>query len=133
MTEDGGDSDEGEGGDESNTRITVGTHRGYEVHIAAWSNPEDAEAPEEFGVNLYIPNSTGENVDIARIDTEHSGCHIDRFYLPEDHGQYQHDYGLTVYSPEGGIRYFLEENRWREFVDRYDENHGLPNQDFGEA
>lgn len=66
-----------------------------------------------------------QNVDIARIDTAHGGCHIDRLYLPENHDR-PHDDSVFAARPEGAVSYLPDENRWREWLDRYDANHGLP-------
>lgn len=108
------------------TNPTIGTHNGYEVRVAAARSPPDAPYPDEFSVNLYVPRSDGENVDIARVDTAGDGCHIDRLYLPRGHRQRKHDYTFQTARPEGAIQYVLDNERWREWIERYETNHGLP-------
>jgi len=105
---------------------TVGVAMGYEVSLAIEREPSGAVYPDEFGVNLYIARNGTENIDIARIDTDHSGCHIDRLYLPTGHPQRLEDYGFQASSPEGAVTYITDDDRWREWVQRYDQNHGLP-------
>ena len=115
-----------EAADRTTENPSLGTHLGYEVHIAVRRVPEGATYPDDFGVNMYIPRSDGDNIDIARVDTDHGACHIDRFYLPEGHDKRHHDFGFSTDRPEGAIRYFTENDNWREWVERYEENHGLP-------
>ena len=105
---------------------TLGTEMGYEVSLSIEREPSGAVYPDEFGVNLYIAQEGIDNIDIARVDTAHSGCHIDRFYLPTGHPQRQEDYGFQTESPEGAVKYITDNDRWRDWVRRYDENHGLP-------
>ena len=104
----------------------LGTHRGRPVHLAVSQEPADAPVPQEFGVNLFVPNAEGEDVDIARIDTAHAGCHMDRFYLPESHGERREDYSVQYETPEGAITHFLQHEEWKYYTRRYDETHGLP-------
>ncbi|MFB6244227.1 MAG: hypothetical protein ABEH80_09010 [Halobaculum sp.] len=114
------------GSNRSTSNPSLGTHRGYEVHIAVSRKPPDASVPDEFGVNCYIPREDGDNIDIARVDTDHGGVHIDRFYLPEGHEKRRHDFDFSTDRPAGAIKYFTDNQRWRDWVERYDENHGLP-------
>lgn len=86
----------------------------------------EREFPISSGLISTSPTKTGENVDIARIDTAHSGVHIDRLYLPEDHRHYRHDYSVDVFSPREALEYFLENDRWKDWLEQYDRNHGLP-------
>lgn len=106
--------------------IPLGKHLGRRVFVGPSRDPEGAPVPDEFGANLYVPNEGGENVDIARIDTAHEGVHIDRLYLPEDHRNYQHDYSVDIFSPREALEYFLENDRWKRWIEKYDRNHGLP-------
>lgn len=105
--------------------VTLGWHLGYRVQAAIDWDPPGARAPDEFAVNVFVPNRDGDNVDVVRIDTAHAGCHVDRLYLPEGDRSRLRDYGVTVYSPEEAIGRFVV-GRWREYLERYDENHGLP-------
>jgi len=105
---------------------TLGVEMGYEVSLAIEREPSGAIYPDDFGVNLYIAQKGTENIDIARIDTDHSGCHIDRLYLPTGHSQRREDYGFQTASPEGAVTYLTDDDRWRDWIRRYDENHGLP-------
>lgn len=105
---------------------TVGTEMGYEVSLAIRRVPAGALYPDDFGVNLYIAREGSDNIDIARVDTSHDGCHIDRLYLPDGHEQRHQDKGFQTQNPEGAVKYITEEDRWRDWVRRYDENHGLP-------
>lgn len=105
---------------------TLGTHLGYEVHLAIRREPTGARYPDDFAVNIYIPRDDGANVDIARVDTSGGTCHIDRLYLPTGNDQRKHDEGFSTSRPEGAVMYFTEQGRWRNWVERYDANHGLP-------
>ncbi|GAA0539116.1 hypothetical protein ABNG02_14405 [Halorubrum ejinorense] len=105
---------------------TVGTEMGYEVSLAIRRVPSGALYPDDFGVNLYIAQEGSDNIDIARVDTSHGDCHIDRLYLPQKHEQRKHDKGFQTDNPEGAVKYMTEEDRWRDWVRRYDKNHGLP-------
>jgi hypothetical protein len=115
--------------DEAEDRATenpsLGIVDGYEVHIAIRRDPEGAQIPDEFAVNLYIPQGPGDNIDIARVDTSRGTSHIDRLYLPEGDPQRKHDEGLHTLKPEGAVKYITEKGRWRDWVRRFDENHGL--------
>jgi hypothetical protein len=113
-------------GNRCDDSIALGTHLGYEVHIAISQDPQDAPVPQDYGVNLYVRNTDGENVDIARVDTAHAGCHIDRFYLPEGHNQRLEDYGVSFKNPESAVGYMTDNSRWKDWVERYQDNHGLP-------
>jgi len=106
----------------------LGTCRGWPVHIAVSQEPSAAPAPQEFGVNLFVPNAEGENIDIARIDTAHAGCHIDRFYLPENHDERTEDYSVQYETPQGAITHFLQNEEWKYYARRYEETHGLPDE-----
>lgn len=105
---------------------SLGTHLGYEVHIAVRREPEGERYPDDFAVNIYIPFEEHDNVDIARVDTSHGFCHIDREYLPTGHPQRKHDKGFQTDRPEGAVKYFIDDGRWRDWVRRYQKNHGLP-------
>lgn len=107
--------------------VPLGTHRDRRVFVAATRQPSDAPAPDEFSLNVYIPNETGENVDIVRIDTAHAGLHIDRLYFPESDRRRHQDYSIDgIYSPEDALAWLIDGERWRTFVDEYAETHGLP-------
>lgn len=109
--------------DEQVTR-PLGRFRGRTVHLAVRASPSlEARAPEEFAVTVFIPNSDGSNIDIARIDTADAGVHFDRLYLPEAH-PWRKDYGITVHDYREAQRFLVE--NWRGFVAAYDEHHGLP-------
>ena len=112
--------------DRTTENPSLGTHLGYEVHIAIRRDPPGTTYPDDFAVTLYIPREDGTNVDIARVDTSGGLCHIDRLYLPEGHDQRKHDEGFSTLRPEGAVTYATDEERWREWVERYEQNHGLP-------
>lgn len=103
----------------------IGRHRGHVAAVGVSRNPEEAPAPDEFGVNLFVTNEHGENVDVVRVDTAHDGCHVDRLHLPEEHPK-RRDYSLTFYSPEAVFEWLTAGGRWQSFLDAYGENHGLP-------
>jgi len=127
MVEDGNSKqliDEAE--NRSTTNPAVGTEMGYEVSLAIRRVPPGALYPDDFGVNLYIAREGHDNIDVARVDTSHGVCHIDRLYLPDGHKQRRQDEGFQTQNPEGAVKYMTEEDRWRDWVQRYDENHGLP-------
>lgn len=117
------------GEDESDVWFTqtveIGRYEGRPVALGSSREPPGAPAPDDFGVNLFVPNERGGNVDVVRIDTAHDGCHVDRLYLSEG-DRLRRDYGLTLRSPEAVVDWLLEDERWRTFVELYDEHHGLP-------
>lgn len=104
----------------------LGVWRGWPVHIAVSQEPADAQTPDDFGVNLFVTNEDGDNVDIARIDTAHHGCHFDRLYLPEGSAERRQDYSVQYEDPDEAYLHFIEDSRWEYYVKRYHENHGLP-------
>lgn len=106
--------------------VTLGRHLDVSVQVAISRRPAAATVPDEFAVNVFVPNDDGKNVDVVRIDTAHAGCHVDRFYLPEGHPRRREDYSMTFFSPEEALRFLTERNRWRRFLERYAETHGLP-------
>lgn len=106
--------------------LRVGKYRGWPVHLGVSQTPKDADVPDEFAVNLFVPNPDGENVDIARIDTAHAGCHIDRLYLPTDHPERREDYGIQYATPAAAVAHFIRDETWAYYARRYDEVHGLP-------
>jgi hypothetical protein len=106
------------------TRLKV--WNGWPIHIAVSQEPASADIPDDFGVNLFVTNANGKNVDIARIDTDHSGCHFDRFYLPEGKPERTEDYTVQYEDPDEALLHFVKADRWEHYVKRYHENHGLP-------
>lgn len=106
--------------------FTLGRHLGYPVRVAVRKRPPDARVPDEFAVNVFVPDPDGENVDVVRFDTAHAGIHVDRLYLPHDDPRRFEDYSVTFHSPEEVLRHLHERGRWRSFLERYDRNHGLP-------
>lgn len=104
----------------------IGVHEGWPVHIGVSQEPAEAEMPQAYGVNLFIPNEDGDNIDIARIDTAHAGCHMDRFYLPEGHPERTEDYSIQYSDPDEAYLHFVRDEEWRYYVKRYRENHRLP-------
>jgi len=134
VTEGDGSPDSGDGTDTNRTTglnthsysSRIGVYEGWPVHIAISQAPANAPVPDRFGVNLFVPDAEGENVDIARIDTAHAGCHIDRLYLPVDHPERTEDYTIQCDTPREAYEHFVEDGRWRYYVERYDQNHGLP-------
>ena len=86
--------------------------------------------PDEFAANLYIP--ADDDVDIFRVDTTHSGCHADRLSLPESDLRRREDYSVQFFSPYEVFEWLLDGDRWRDFLEQYDENHGLPSRQSGE-
>lgn len=113
-----------DGGDERQETITLGQHLGRTVLVSIRQRPSAANAPDEFAANLYIPAS--EDVDVFRVDTAHSGCHADRLYLPDDDPQRREDYSVQFFSPDEVFEWLLDGDRWRDFVEQYEANHGLP-------
>lgn len=105
--------------------VQLGRHRDRRVLLGTTRRPEDAPAPDEFGVDCFVPTVHGQNVDVVGVDTAHAGCHVDRLYPPVDHPE-RRDYGLTFHSPEAVSEWLTTAERWREFIDRFDRNHGLP-------
>lgn len=105
--------------------VTLGRDLGRPVHVGVHRKPPDAPAPDQFGVNVFVTGPDGEPVDVVRVDTFHAGCHVDRCYLPTDHPRVR-DYGPTFFSPEDAVAWLVEDERWRDFLGRYDANHGLP-------
>lgn len=103
----------------------IGHHRGLVVAVGVTRRPEDAPAPDEFGVNAFVPNERGEDIDIVRVDTAHDGCHVDRLYLPVDHPN-RRDYSRTFYSPEAVFEWLVTDSLWRRFLEEYETNHGVP-------
>lgn len=57
----------------------VGEYRGRNYFVLVRATP-DFNTPEDFAVVLYYESDPGENVQIARIDTEHGYTHFDRLY-----------------------------------------------------
>lgn len=106
----------------------LGVYEGWPVFVGVSQRPADARAPETFGVNLYVPNGDGENIDIARIDTAHAGCHMDRLYLPEQRPNRQEDYTVQYETPDGALQFFLEDEKWKRWVQLFKDNHGLPDE-----
>lgn len=106
--------------------VTLGRQLGVPVQAAVSQHPPGAPAPDEFAVNVFVPDADGRNVDVVRIDTAHDGCHVDRLYLPEGDPRRREDYGMTLFSPREALRFLTETDRWRRFVERFAETHGLP-------
>ena len=112
--------------------IALGYHRGYLVNAHIERQPENAPAPNEFAVNVYVPNKDGKNVDIVRIDTDAEvDVHIDRLYLPEGEQNRKHDPHIRnedspIVTPDAALDWFLEDKRWQTFVTEYERTHGLP-------
>lgn len=104
---------------------TLGKHNGYEFNMAIRREPDGAKYPDEFAVNVYLPRDGHENVDIVRVDTAHGITHVDRLYLPDGHDRRKHD-PINIEQPEEAVVYFTEDGRWRDWVDRFESNHGLP-------
>lgn len=119
-----------DGGDERQETITLGQHLGRAVVVSIRQRPSKADAPDEFAANLYVPAS--EDVDIFRVDTAHYGCHADRFYLPEDDPRRREDYSVQFRNPDEVFEWLLRGDRWRDFVEQYEANHGLPSRQSGE-
>ena len=114
----------GDGSQANQVVRTVGRYEGPAIHLSVRAAPSlEADAPEEFAVNLFVPRPDGTNVDIARIDTSHHGVHFDRLYLPEGH-PLRRDYGVDVVDYREAQRVLLA--NWRDHVEAYEENHGLP-------
>jgi len=104
----------------------LGTHRGIVVNIGWHRRPAEAPAPDEWGVNLYVPIPHGENMDIARVDTDHAGCHADHLYRDPPKRE---DYSVFYTGPDEAIRkFFTKEEQWRDYLDKYVENYGRPDQ-----
>jgi len=119
-----------DGGDERQETITLGRHLGQTVLVSIRQRPSEADAPDEFAANLYVPAS--EDIDIFRVDTAHSGCHADRLYLPDGDPQRREDYSVQFFSPYEVFEWLLDGDRWRDFVEQYEANHGLPSRQSGE-
>lgn len=109
--------------EEDQVTRAIGRYEGRTVHLSVRAGPSlEADAPEEFAVNVFVSRPDGANVDIARIDTSHDGVHYDRLYLPEDHPN-RRDYSVDIVDYREAQRVLLE--HWREHVEAYEENHGL--------
>lgn len=127
MTDDHAGTNGSPSGIDDNERqetITIGRHRGHTILVSIRQRPSEADAPDEFAANLYVPND--DDVDLFRVDTAHSGCHADRLYLPKDHPNRREDYSVQFISPYEVFEWLLEDDRWRRFLEQYDTNHGLP-------
>ncbi len=61
----------------------VGTYRGRPYFVRIRVTP-GFNTPEEFAVVCYYESRMGENVQIARIDTEHGYTHFDRLYRRDE-------------------------------------------------
>lgn len=110
-------------GDERQETITLGQHLNRTAVVSIRQRPAAADAPDEFAANLSIPGHTA--IDVFRVDTAHSGCHADRLYLPENHPRRREDYSVQFTSPDEVLRWLLNGDRWRTFIEQYNENHGL--------
>lgn len=104
---------------------TLGEYDGYEVNMAIRRVPDGARDPDEFAVNVYLPQAEADNVDIVRVDTAHGEVHADRLYLPEGHDRRRQD-PIDIERPEEAVRYFTDDERWRDWTERFEQNHGLP-------
>jgi hypothetical protein len=104
--------------------FTLGTYCGRRVLISIRQIPAEGESPEEFAANLYIP--ADKDVSIFRVDTAHSGCHADRLYLPKKHPQRREDYSVEFYHPKEVVEELSHNSWWRDLVEQYESNHGLP-------
>jgi hypothetical protein len=72
--------------------------------------------PEEFAVVLFRDTADGENVQIARIDTEHGYTHFDRLYR-RDQAKNPIDVGYWAAWDH------MEAN-WRTYVQSYEREFG---------
>lgn len=107
----------------------VGRFGELTVHLSIRAAPSlEADAPEEFAVNLFVARSDGTNVDVARIDTAHDGVHFDRLYLPEGDPR-RRDYGVEAVDYREAVRVLI--SNWRDHVEAYAENHGFPGEGIG--
>ncbi|MEZ3115869.1 hypothetical protein RYH80_08055 [Halobaculum sp. MBLA0147] len=93
--------------------------------MAVRRDPQGEPNPDDFAVNLYVRPGSGENVDIARIDTAHGFTHVDRYYLPEGHDRRKHD-EIAIETPEQAVVYVTDGDRWQVWLERYVDNHGAP-------
>lgn len=106
--------------EQATEHLTLGTHLGYEAHVGI------ARDTNGYAVTLYVRTKTGEREPIATVMASQNKCQIDRLYLPTDHSQRKGDKGLCALMWEGALQYITENGRWKEWLERYESNHGLP-------
>lgn len=95
-------------------------HRNYQIGVRAEPSLEDTES---FAVVLFYRREDGVVVEVAKIDNaEHreGTIHIDRHYREED--AKRKDFDIDVSNWMEAEDYLSE--RWKQFADRYEENHG---------
>lgn len=116
--------------------IDLGTHPtlGREAHLTISVEPDPESHKGQFTVSQdatnwcvslhmegRLPNDSNE--EIAVIDTQHGGPHIDRYYTasgPDD----QDKKWLTGWTYDNARDYLLA--NWKDLIDEYIANHGAP-------
>jgi hypothetical protein len=112
--------------------VTINYACGHLVRAYIRREPSGAQAPSEFSLNVYVTDADGNSVDIVRIDTQADvDVHIDRFYLPHGDDERRHDPHIVnddepIVTPGDAYDWLLEDEKWKDMVQQYDENHGLP-------
>lgn len=102
---------------------TLESHGGY-LHLLKRRARPSQQDPVEFALTLLFrdPAEETEHV-IARIDTDHGGVHIDRFWLESPDQDFRPDWGMW----EDAYPWFFEKingvSRWRILSNKYQENH----------
>lgn len=94
----------------------LGSFRDHEFSLRVSASPS-LDDVKEFAVIVYYSLSTGETVEIARVDTAHGYTHFDRIYR-RDQPKDPVDWNWQEAEDE------LREN-WRSYAESYDNAHGL--------
>ena len=95
----------------------LGAYGGRIYAIAVRVKP-DYDDVQEFGVTVYYSTGKGENIDVARIDTDHGGPHLDRLFL-EDPDKKFLDPDLEWHEAEKQLS-----DNWRDYARKYERNRG---------
>lgn len=94
--------------------------RNYQIGVRADPSFNDVDS---FAVVLFFRRGDGELVPVAKVDNvehEEGRIHIDRHY--REQSAQTKDFDIDVTSWDEAEEFLLE--RWRQFADRYEENHG---------
>lgn len=94
----------------------LGSFREYQFSLQVSASPS-LEETEDFAVAIYYSLPTGENKQIARVDTAHGFAHFDRLYR-RDQPKDAVDWSWQEAEDE------LREN-WRRYAESYDDAHDL--------
>jgi hypothetical protein len=98
----------------------LGTYRGRSYFLHIRGNPS-LESPNEFAVVVYYKNgSTGDEIQIVRVDTKHGYVHMDMLYRSGG-GRKPFDGGLW-----DAVEHFFE--KWRQYAESFENVYGWPKQ-----